>query len=435
MALTVWILQTGEPLHCDAGSPRPMRAMNLANTLVSRGHRVVLWSSAFYHQEHRHRSVKAARIRVSEQLEIRLVPSPGYRRHLGPGRLFDHAVLALNLRRMLAAERERPAVGFVGYPPIEAAAVMVRWLRRRAVPSVVDVKDQWPELFLDPLPRRLRPLGRLAIAPYIHLGRRAMREATGLSSMSGSFLDWGLRYAGRSRTDADIVAPLSPPLAPSGAEELAAARRWWNSQGILESDVTCRVMYVGSHSSAFDFEAVREAAMQSMQIGAHTEFVLCGDGNKSGELREMMAGLTNVKFPGWIDHPKMEALAERSAMVLAPYRDIPNYSLNVPNKVIDALALGLPILTPLSGEVQRLVEEYDVGLRYGPGSAYTLADAVAVLAADPKRRARMSSNARRLYDDSFSHDAVYGALAGHLERLAQSAKAQIIAPLPEVSSA
>jgi hypothetical protein len=41
--LTVWLLQTGEPLHCDAGQPRPMRAMNLANALVDAGHKVVLW--------------------------------------------------------------------------------------------------------------------------------------------------------------------------------------------------------------------------------------------------------------------------------------------------------------------------------------------------------------------------------------------------------
>ena len=49
--MKVWILQTGEPLHCDEGSPRPMRAINLSNKLVEAGHDVVLWSSAFSHQE------------------------------------------------------------------------------------------------------------------------------------------------------------------------------------------------------------------------------------------------------------------------------------------------------------------------------------------------------------------------------------------------
>ena len=113
--LTIWILQTGEPLHIDEGNPRPMRAMNLANALVAAGHRVVLWSSAFYHHEKRHRSRHAVRIIVSNHLEIRLVPSPGYGRNIGFGRLWDHAVLAHNINKLLRAEHTLPDVGFIGY--------------------------------------------------------------------------------------------------------------------------------------------------------------------------------------------------------------------------------------------------------------------------------------------------------------------------------
>jgi hypothetical protein len=60
--LTVWILQTGEPLPIDLENPRPMRAVNLANALIAAGHRVVLWSSAFSHQKKQHRSHKASKI-------------------------------------------------------------------------------------------------------------------------------------------------------------------------------------------------------------------------------------------------------------------------------------------------------------------------------------------------------------------------------------
>jgi hypothetical protein len=70
-SLTIWLLQTGEPLHIDSGNPRPMRAMNLANALVASGHKVVIWSSSFYHQEKRHRAQGKNRISVSPGLEIR----------------------------------------------------------------------------------------------------------------------------------------------------------------------------------------------------------------------------------------------------------------------------------------------------------------------------------------------------------------------------
>ena len=166
--MNVWLLQTGEPLHIDEGNPRPMRAMNLANALVEAGHKVVLWSSAFYHQEKRHRCRVAQRIVVSPQLEIRLIPSPGYFRNIGLGRLWDHAILARNLGQQLKQEMISPDVAFIGYPPIEAAAVMTRWLRVRGVPSILDIKDQWPTKFMNALHKTVRPLGRIIFNIYFN---------------------------------------------------------------------------------------------------------------------------------------------------------------------------------------------------------------------------------------------------------------------------
>ena len=187
--LTVWILQTGEPLHIDGDNPRPMRAMNLSNALVKAGHKVVLWSSAFYHQQKRHRSTNSRTIKVYDHLEIRLIPSRGYRRHIGMSRLIDHAQLAFNLKKMLCREKFVPDVAFIGYPPIETAAVLARWLAKRGVPTLLDVKDQWPTLFLDAVPLPLKPLGQMVLWPYFTLARRAMQNATGISGMANSFLD------------------------------------------------------------------------------------------------------------------------------------------------------------------------------------------------------------------------------------------------------
>ena len=99
--MLVWLLQTGEPLHIDSGNPRPMRAMNLSNKLVEAGHKVVLWTSAFSHQGKFHRFKQFKVIKLSENLEIRLIPSCGYQRHIGLSRLFDHAQLGWNLRHYL----------------------------------------------------------------------------------------------------------------------------------------------------------------------------------------------------------------------------------------------------------------------------------------------------------------------------------------------
>ena len=417
--LTVWFLQTGEPLHIDGGNARPMRAMNLSNALVQAGHKVVLWSSAFYHQETRHRSSIAQRIRVSDNLEIRLIPSRGYQRHIGVGRLIDHAQLAFNLKKMLDHTVSLPDVAFIGYPPIETAAVLARWLARRGVPSLLDVKDQWPSLFLDTVPVPLLRLGRMVLWPYFHLARRAMRDATGLSAMANGFLDWALGVAERQRSDMDGVFPLTSPLGQVSASQLEETRRWWDAQGVVDNGRP-RVCFVGSHSPAFDFKPVKEAAEIAARGQSPCEFVICGDGGSSSELRAMLAGLPNVHFPGWVDLPKIDALAERCQAALAPYLNIDSFKQSIPNKIIDALSLGLPILSPLQGEVASLIAENGVGLRYGTDTGNTLHDCILALTQDAALQRSMSQKARALYAERFSFEMVYGGLVKHLEKLANS---------------
>jgi glycosyltransferase involved in cell wall biosynthesis len=418
-SLTVWILQTGEPLHIDGEDARPMRAMNLSNALVQAGHKVVLWSSAFYHQEKRHRSRIAQNIRVYDNLEIRLIPSRGYRRHIGVRRLIDHAQLAFNLKKMLKQAALLPDVAFIGYPPIETAAFLADWLARRGVPSLLDVKDQWPSLFLDSVPVPLRSLGRLVLWPYFHLARQAMRDAKGLSAMANGFLDWALGFAQRERTDMDGVFPLTSPVGQVTASQLEEARRWWNEQGILDDGLP-RICFVGSHSPSFDFRPVWEAAKMTVNGESACEFIICGNGDSSSELRTMMAGLPNVYFPGWVDRPKIEALAERCQAALAPYLNIDSFKKSIPNKVIDALSLGLPILSSLQGEVASLIAEHGVGLRYGTDTGKSLHDCILALTQGAALQRSMSQKARALYEERFSFEMVYGGLVKHLEKLASS---------------
>ena len=140
----------------------------------------------------------------------------------------------------------------------------------------------------------------------------------------------------------------------------------------------------------------------------------------SGELHTLMAGLDNVRFPGWVNLEQLRALADRSHAALAPYRNIENFTKNLPNKVIDSLSLGLPILSPLEGEVGTLIVKHQVGLRYGPAAGRELGDCVLELAADPSLQRRLSENARAVYEAEYSYERVYGGLVRHMEQLQRS---------------
>ena len=188
--MKVWIFQTGEPLHSDDDNPRPMRAMNLANSLVDMGHSVIIWSSAYYHQKKRHRANKYKKIIFSKLLEIRLIPSPGYIKNTGIQRLYDHAVLAINLRKILRNESSIPDVAFIGYPPIEFAYVAQKWLAKNNVKTMLDIKDLWPEIFISFLPKSMKIFGKFFLFPYFYLAKQVISDATVVSSMTDNFLNY-----------------------------------------------------------------------------------------------------------------------------------------------------------------------------------------------------------------------------------------------------
>ena len=107
---------------------------------------------------------------------------------------------------------------------------------------------------------------------------------------------------------------------------------------------------------------------------------------------------------------------------LAPYHNTEDFAMSIPNKVIDALALGLPVLCPLEGEVQRLITSHGVGLCYGTAAGASLSECLVRLLEDRALRLELSTNASRLYREQFSFEMVYGGLVTHLEKLAQASK-------------
>lgn len=414
--MNIWIFQTGEPLHSDGGVPRPMRAMNLANSLVALGHNVEVWSSAFYHQEKRHRTRKFESVHVQERLTVHLIASMGYKRNIGPGRLIDHAQMAFRLWRLLRSGRfSPPDIAFVGYPPIEVAWVMLRWLRRERILSFIDVKDQWPDLFVEAVPAVMRPVAKVVFAPYFWLGRRAMRDATAVTSMSAPFLEWALQFCGRPRQPNDAVLPLVPARIPVTSEQLVEAHHWWAARGVDLENERC-FSFVGSLSKAFDFLALRDSVERLQKLYPDCRVVICGSGSDEDSIRSLFSRLTNVVFPGWIDAPKIAALMASTVATLAPYRNTIDFQLSIPNKVLDSFSFGLPVITALRGVVEEVINYAGVGI-VCTNTVDGWLTALCRLLDDDECCRNMSIRAAQLYADRYDTVLVYGAFAAHMERM------------------
>ena len=147
-----------------------MRAMLLADALIKKNHKVTLISSCFFHQRKIFRSKKYTTINVNKNLILELIPSLGYQKHIGIKRILDHLTLSFNLYRFLEKRKDFiPDRIFLGYPPIETSFIMVRWAIKLGIPIMLDVKDNWPENFIEPFPDSLKIIVKLVIYPYFKL--------------------------------------------------------------------------------------------------------------------------------------------------------------------------------------------------------------------------------------------------------------------------
>jgi glycosyltransferase involved in cell wall biosynthesis len=397
-----------------------MRAMNLANALLARGHEVTLFSANYDHQKKLHRQKSPKKIVVSERLAIQLISSPGYKKNMGFMRLLDHFILAINLKRLLKSPSEAlPDLVFIGYPPIETAFVMVNWLKKHRIPSVIDVKDQWPDLFLDVLPVYSHSFAKFILAPYFYMAKKTMSGATAFCSMSDSFLRWMSNVGGRELESRDMVVPLTIPLPILSEGSLIDAEIWWKNLGV-STTTKRRVCFVGSLSPAFDFSSIHKVALEFLSEGIDCQFVICGSGSAEVEVRCLLENLPNVIFAGWVDLPKISILAKYSSGSLAPYKNTKNFTDNIPNKIIDSLAHGLPILTTLSGEVKEMLENANAGIYYPPSDSAIFKQSIISLFENDDFRTILSINALKLYKDRFSAEKVYGQLVDRLEGMVNS---------------
>ena len=157
-----------------------------------------------------------------------------------------------------------------------------------------------------------------------------------------------------------------------------------------------------------------EAAAHLAAAGTNVRFVAIGQGPLADELRARATqlGLDDATFTflGYrADAPRYVAAAD--LFVLASVVE------GLPIAVVEALALGVPVVATAVGAVTDLVTDGVDGLLVAPGQPGALANALGALAGDPDRRRAMGEEGRRraaafgIDPAARRHEELYRALA------------------------
>lgn len=411
--MRVWLITVGEPLPVDGTGDRPYRTGILARCLTEAGHDVVWWSSTVDHVRKRLRASQTVSVDVGEHLKLVLLHGMPYRRNVSLARLINHLMIARQFERQ-APLQPRPDVILCSLPTLELSDAATRFGRDHGVPVVLDVRDLWPDIFVDLLPRFGRSVTQYLLQPMFRTVRAACARASAIVGITPGFVRWGVRHAGRAATSRDCVFAMGYSSRPPTEAERAAAEARWAELGL--GDGRLNACYFGTMARQFELDTVIAAARKLETVGAPTRFILCGDGENRGKYEQLASGLRSVVFPGWVNQAGIWTLMRHCHVGLAPYIESRNYEENLPNKPIEYLSAGLPVVSSMRGYLEQILDENHAGITYRNGDAEALARSLFRLVESPQTIETMSANARGLYERQFRAETVYPDFVRYLEQ-------------------
>ena len=88
----------------------------------------------------------------------------------------------------------------------------MKWAQKNNVRTILDIKDQWPEIFISPFPKYLRLFVRFLLQPYFMMLFYQIRNADYISTISSGFQNWIRLFDSSNDENKNHIIPLTSPV-------------------------------------------------------------------------------------------------------------------------------------------------------------------------------------------------------------------------------
>lgn len=404
--MNIWLVTIGEPLPTEVESKK-LRTALLADKLVEKGHSVVFFMSAFGHLKKKWIYENDTEVKISDKYHLKVLKGSGYKKNISLKRFADHRMIAKKFRN-LAPTLAKPDIIVASMPPHDLAYEVVMYAKRNHIPVLVDIRDPWPDVFLQAFPEFVRKFLKLILHKEFYFISQAMKSADGLIATTSTLLDWGMNYAGRKISDRDKVIYLGQK--KNSNPEIADVEKKWReeSEKIKNKFI---VFFFGTFAHYHSPLILIEAA-KKLSENKNIHFVIAGDGEIMPEIKKQSENLLNVTLTGWLNQNDLEFWLSKSK---AGACTTPQHVDIVPNKTGTYLSANLPLVSSFQGDLKTMIEQDQIGFYYAPGDAESLAQNILKLYDDKVLYERMSANAKKIFAEKFDAEKVYEQYVRHIE--------------------
>lgn len=410
--MNIWLIMSGEPL--EQFGERPHRVGILSKVLVNGGHKVTWWTTDFDHQHKKYFIGEDKKITNDFDVDMFFLhPDTPYSKNVSYKRIKNHQEVA-NKFTSYSKYEDKPDVIFCAFPTIELAFVAVNFGLEHNIPVVIDARDMWPDIFLDLFPNLLKPVGKLLLSNYYKKTNFIFENAYSITGMTDKFVEFGLNYAKREKTNRDKSFPFG--YTQMDIEEVEEKTILTNLQNRGIDFSKFNIIFFGTIGRQFNFDAILKTA--KILTDNDIQFILCGNGNSLEELKNKSNDLDNIIYPGWVTQKQIVVLMKYSKLAIAPYHNKKDFLSSISNKTIEYMAGGLPILSNIDGITGEIINKNKSGLVYN-GSSELLENLIMKLKNDEKLRLEMGKNSFEVFTKNFESEKVYSELSNYLENIVE----------------
>jgi len=421
--MRVWLITVGEPLQISDDKDRLYRTGMLANLLVSKGHEVVWWTSTFDHVRKIQRFNSGTTINKSNNFKIELLHSIGYKKNISIFRFINHYLIGCKFYKY-TQEEIKPDIILSSLPALKLSLSAVEYGKKMNIPVVLDMRDMWPEAFLDFIPSWAKGMARILFLPMYIMLSKACIGATHIIGITPGFVNWGVKCANRNPTSLDKSFPLGYSKNVPEKKDIKDAEQFWTKYRLNKNGNEFNVCFFGNlgHSFVPEFINVINAARKIEAKNYYIRFIICGSGVNLNFYKKKSKGYNNIIFPGWINESQIWTLLRMSSVGLLPYQNSKSFVIGLPNKSIEYLSAGLPIVSSLKGVLGDLINNYNCGVTYESENVDDLSYTLINLFNHPEILKEMSKNAYALYKEKFVAEKIYNDMIDYLELVVKKYK-------------
>lgn len=335
------ILRLAERVPPEPGG-KEIHVLELSRRQALRGHAVELW-------------IRRGS-RAIPGVDVRQVPL----RLLGPGSLATTACYSSAVAAAVAPTRRQVDVVHAHGDFVEAATALTL-ARRFGAAAVLTVHGGLGERRWDrPRAMVFRHLDAL-LAAGPHVAAHAARLGVDPERIE----------VVTSGVDLALIGPPARPFAGSGTH----------------------VVSVGSLDPVKGHDVLLDAAGMLRREGRQVSVTIAGEGADRVALAAR-AGVSD-RLVGQLTRREVYDVARTADLFVLASRPLPGKSEGVPTAVLEAMALGLPVISTRSGGLAHVIRDGETGLLVRSGDAGALAAAIAGLIDDPERARRLGAAARQ----------------------------------------